>query len=82
MVLGINDSDEKVDFVNNGKQALDLVGQAIDEQNSARYCLIIVECNMHDIEGFETAKKLKKIYSGVFMPKEKQPLVVATSYLN
>lgn len=56
MVLGINDSDEKVDFVNDGKQALDLVGQAIDEQNCARYCLIIVECNMHDIGGFETAK--------------------------
>lgn len=68
--------------MNNGQRALELLEAAFDEEDPMRYCLILIECKMPIMDGFETTKRLKQLYDGIGLPKSKQPLIVATTCMS
>ena len=79
MILGIDNSDEKVDYVNNGKRALELLKTAIDEKEPTRYCLIIIECKIPAMDAIQTSKRLEQLFDDAGLSKSDIPLIVATT---
>ena len=55
LILGIHNRREMADLAYNGKQAVELVQKAIDEKDPHRYRLILMDCNMPFMDGYETA---------------------------
>ena len=82
MILGFQNIRNQVDFVNNGQGALDLIEKAFDEKDVTRYCLVLTECKMPIMDGFETIKRMKHLYEGIGLPSSKQPMVVATTCMS
>ena len=54
MILGFDNAEDNVDFVNNGNRALELLQNAFDEKEPARYTLVLIECRLPIMDGFET----------------------------
>ena len=45
----------------------------------ARYSLILIECKMSLMDGYETIKRIKRLYEGIGLPKTCWPKLVATT---
>ena len=59
-VLGF-DQPDLVDACYNGEQAVELYQKAINEDCPDRYCLILTDCSMPFMDGYEAVKRVRKI---------------------
>ena len=71
MILGFQNLSNDLHFVNNGQGALDLLEKAFDEKDVTRYSLVLIECKMPIMDGFETIKRMKYMYEGIGLPKSR-----------
>ena len=71
MILGFKNLSNDLHFVNNGQDALDLLEKAFDEKDVTRYSLVLIECKMPIMDGFETIKRMKHMYEGIGLPKSR-----------
>ena len=71
MILGFKNLSNDLHFVNNGQGALDLLEKAFDEKDVTRYSLVLIECKMPIMDGFETIKRMKYMYEGIGLPKSR-----------
>ena len=71
MILGFKNLSNDLHFVNNGQDALDLLEKAFDEKDVTRYSLVLIECKMPIMDGFETIKRMKYMYEGIGLPKSR-----------
>lgn len=62
MVLGFEGRQENVTNVNNGKEAIKEIQRAFEEKDPTRFSLIMVECKMSLIDGYETIKRIRGLY--------------------
>ena len=73
-VLGMKDIDQKVDSGYNGEQLVEHVQRAIDEGDPYRYSLILTDCMMPFMDGYEAIKRVRKMLAPY---REKQLVVIA-----
>ena len=60
-VLGLEDMAKKVDKCFNGEEAVQLVQNAIREGDPYRYSLILTDCSMPFMDGYDATKKIRKL---------------------
>lgn len=71
MILGIQNRKELVEFAYNGEQALDIIQKSVYECNPYRFSLILMDCNMPFLDGFEATKRIRRLFSNMEIPKER-----------
>lgn len=59
--LGIKDIEKRVDCCYNGEQLVESVQKAVDEDDPYRYSLILTDCMMPYIDGYEAIKRVRTI---------------------
>lgn len=79
LVLGYKGLRENVINVNNGFHALKQIQKAFEERDPARFTLILIECKMSLIDGYETIKRIKHLFLGIGLPQRCWPKFVATT---
>ena len=60
-VLGMQDIESRVDCCYNGEQLVEHVQKAVDEGDPYRYSLILTDCMMPFMDGYEAVKRVRKI---------------------
>ena len=79
IVLGYKNHKNNLITEINGSGALKQIQQAFEEKDPARFTLILIECKMSLMDGYETIKKIRRLYEGIGLPKPCWPKFVATT---
>lgn len=79
MVLGMKNSTKRCNKCYNGEQAVDVIQKAVDELDPYRFSLILMDCNMPFLDGYEATKKIRRIWSLMGIKREYQPKIVAVT---
>ena len=77
MILGLKNRQELTHFAYNGEQAVAKIQQALDECDPYRYGLVLMDCNMPFLDGYEATKIIRKMFQSMDIKKEKQPKIMA-----
>ena len=79
MVLNFQNQNELREFAYNGEQAISAVRRAIEDNDPYRYSLILMDCNMPFIDGYQATREIRKLYMSMDISKELQPKIVAVT---
>ena len=63
MILGVPNRKEVCEFAYNGQQALEKIQESVSNNDPYKYSLILMDCNMPFMDGYEATKKIRKLYS-------------------
>ena len=74
MILGIQNRNELCEFVENGEDALEKVKDAIYSNQPYKYGLILMDCNMPIMDGYELSENIREFYR---TNKISQPMIMA-----
>ena len=77
MILGFQNRQELTEFAYNGEQAVNIIKKAIDENDYYKYSLILMDCNMPFMDGYEATKRIRKMFASIDVPRKQQPKIVA-----
>jgi CheY-like chemotaxis protein len=77
MILGFTQRNEMTEFAYNGEQAVKAIKQSMDEQDPFRFSLILMDCNMPFLDGYEATKRIRKLFLTLDIPRAQQPRIVA-----
>ena len=77
MILGVKNRKELTTFAYNGEQAVSEILKAIEDGEPYRYSLILMDCNMPFLDGYEATKRIRKLYQNADIERAKQPKVIA-----
>jgi CheY-like chemotaxis protein len=70
------DPEVKIDVANNGKEAVDLILNDINENECLSYPVILMDCNMPLLNGYEATRMIRKIIAEA---NKIQPLIIAVT---
>ena len=62
MILGFQNRQTQVVYAYNGLQAVDEIKKAIDENEPLRYSLILMDCSMPFLDGYQATKKIRNLF--------------------
>ena len=62
MVLGVKNRHEITEFAYNGEEALNKVKHAVQNNDPYKYAIIMMDCNMPFMDGYDATKNIKKMY--------------------
>ena len=62
MVLDVDYRDQLTEFAYNGEQAYKRIKQTFDDGNPDLFSLILMDCNMPFMDGYEATKQIRKLY--------------------
>ena len=79
MVLDFKNKNELREFAYNGEQAISAIRKAIEDNDPYRYSLILMDCNMPFIDGYQATRQIRRLYMGMDIAREMQPKIVAVT---
>ena len=79
MILGVKNRSEIADFAYNGEEALSKVQQAVYNNNPYEYAMIMMDCNMPFMDGYEATHKIRKLFSSMDIETERQPHILGVT---
>jgi CheY-like chemotaxis protein len=59
-----------IEFAYNGEQAVKKIKKAIEEKDPLRYTLILMDCNMPFLDGYEATKCIRKMFLTLDLQRE------------
>jgi len=62
MILGVQNRKEICEFAYNGQQALEKIEESVQNNDPFKYSLILMDCNMPFMDGYEATKKIRRLY--------------------
>ena len=77
MILGFQNQKKLTEFAFNGEQAVRIIKKAIDDGDYYKYSLILMDCNMPFMDGYEATKRIRKMFLSMDVPRKQQPKIVA-----
>ena len=77
-VLGVQNVEKIVDYCFNGQDLVDHVKKAIDDNDSQRYSLILTDCSMPIIDGYEAVKQIRDLLQN---QDEKIKIIAASGHV-
>lgn len=77
MILGVVNRQDITSFAYNGELAVKAIQKAIEENDHTRYKLILMDCNMPFMDGYEATKKIRRMFASIGVEREHQPKIYA-----
>ena len=77
MILGFADRDNMREFAYNGEQAFNAVRKAMEEDDPYRYSLILMDCNMPFMDGYQATNKIRSLYQTNSIARDLQAKIIA-----
>lgn len=77
--LGYKDPMKKVSMAYDGQQAVNHFLEAVDENDPYRYSLVLMDCVMPNLDGYEATKQIRSILSGQQIAYADQPQIIAVT---
>ena len=65
------------EYAYNGEQAVKKVKDSIDLEDPFKYSLILMDCNMPFLDGYEATKRIRKLYLAADIQRDQQARIVA-----
>ena len=62
MILGFQNRQTQVVYAYNGLEAVNEIKKAIDDNDPFRYSLILMDCSMPFLDGYQATKKIRNIF--------------------
>ena len=79
MILGVKNRELIADFAHNGEEALNLIQQALYDNNPYEYSIIMMDCSMPFMDGYEATRKIRKQFASMDIEASRQPLIIGVS---
>ena len=64
-MLGIRDDEVQIEKCYNGQEAVDLYQEALVANNADQYQLILTDCNMPIMDGYEATKQIRQLSQSI-----------------
>lgn len=69
MILGVQNRDALTEFAYNGEQAVKKMKDAFEDNNQKRYAMILMDCNMPFMDGYEATTRIRKMFLQADIPR-------------
>jgi CheY-like chemotaxis protein len=70
MILGFQNQKELTESAFNGEQSVKIIKKAIDAGEYYKYSLILMDCNMPFMDGYEATKRIRKMFFSMDVPRK------------